>query len=378
LSRFARSWCAAAALLFACSVVSAHDFAFTDALLVLKADGTYQIDLRVDVDALALGVSPQADADEVVAELLGLSVARFDAAVEQARDTLQRRVRLRVDDEKLRPSVTFPHLDDPLDEEPELPTVLGTVARLSGRLPEGARELSFGASRAFKAVHLTILEQATATGAKFVLVPGGESPPYRIGALPSAASAQRSRGGVVARYVALGFEHILPRGLDHILFVLGLFLLSPTMRPLLWQVSAFTLAHTLTLGLSIYGVIALPSRWVETLIALSIAYVAVENVFTAELKPWRPLLVFTFGLLHGLGFAGALRDLGLPEGEYVSALIAFNVGVELGQVAVIGAAWLAVGWLRERPWYRRTVVVPVSLAIAAIGLYWALQRALAG
>jgi hypothetical protein len=351
----------------------AHDFAFTDALLVLKTDRTYQIDLRVDVDALALGVSPRADAEEVVAKLSSLSAAEFEAAVEQARDTLLRRVRLRVDGEKLWPTITFPQLENPVDE-PAVPTVLGTVARLDGPLPEGARELTFGASRAFSAVHLTILDQASATGVKHVLAPGAECPPYRIGE-PADVAAAPARGETVARYLVLGFEHILPRGLDHILFVLGLFLLSARLAPLLWQVSAFTIAHTVTLALSMYGLVQLPSRLVETLIALSIAYVAVENLFTSELKPWRPLLVFAFGLLHGLGFAGVLRELGLPEGEYVPALIAFNVGVELGQLTVIASALLLVGRLRDRPWYRRAVVLPASLAIALVGLYWAVQRA---
>jgi hypothetical protein len=120
--------------------------------------------------------------------------------------------------------------------------------------------------------------------------------------------------------------------------------------------------------------VSLPSRIVETLIALSIAYVAIENLFTTELKPWRPALVFGFGLLHGLGFAGVLRELGLPTGELASALVAFNVGVELGQLAVVALAMLLAGWARNRPWYRERVTVPASVVIAAVGLWWAIER----
>jgi hydrogenase/urease accessory protein HupE len=181
---------------------------------------------------------------------------------------------------------------------------------------------------------------------------------------------------VVSDYIVLGFEHILPLGLDHILFVLGLFLLSIKLRPLLWQVSAFTLAHTLTLGLSVYGLISLPTSIVEPLIALSIAYVGLENCLSSELKPWRVVLVFAFGLLHGLGFAGVLSEIGLPEGEFLTALISFNVGVEFGQLAVIGSALFAVGWFRQRNWYRSVVVIPGSLLIAAAGLYWTWERVL--
>ncbi|MEO8275876.1 MAG: HupE/UreJ family protein, partial [Thermoanaerobaculia bacterium] len=131
----------------------------------------------------------------------------------------------------------------------------------------------------------------------------------------------------------------------------------------------------LTLAASIYGVVHLPSSIVEPLIALSIAYVAIENLVTSELKPWRPLLVFGFGLLHGLGFAGVLTDLGLPRARFLTALLSFNGGVELGQLTVIASAWLLLGaWFSKRPWYRRRVVVPGSLAIAAVGIYWFIER----
>ena len=125
---------------------------------------------------------------------------------------------------------------------------------------------------------------------------------------------------IARQYLWLGYTHILPKGLDHILFVLGIFLLSPRWKTMLLQVTAFTVAHSITLGLSIYGIVSLPSRIVEPLIALSIAYVAIENLLTRELKPWRLALVFMFGLLHGLGFAGVLRELGLPREEFLTAL----------------------------------------------------------
>ncbi len=187
-----------------------------------------------------------------------------------------------------------------------------------------------------------------------------------------------TRVEIVRQYLALGYTHILPKGLDHILFVLGLFLLSPRMKTMLLQVTAFTIAHSITLGLSMYGLVSLPSRVVEPLIALSIAYVAIENLVTRELKPWRLLLVFIFGLLHGLGFAGVLRELGLPRGEFLTALLTFNVGVELGQLTVIAAALAAAGAFMNKGWYRHRVVIPASLAIALVGVYWTLVRVAGG
>ena len=162
----------------------------------------------------------------------------------------------------------------------------------------------------------------------------------------------------VWQYLALGFTHILPNGLDHILFVVGIFLLSARWRPLLLQVSTFTIAHSITLGLTMYGLVALPARVVEPMIAVSIAYVAIENLLTNELKPWRIALVFSFGLLHGMGFAGVLRDVGLQRiPQFLTALLSFNVGVEAGQLSVIAIAFALVAyWRHDRPTYRRFIV----------------------
>ncbi|MEP5731829.1 MAG: HupE/UreJ family protein [Sulfitobacter sp.] len=192
-------------------------------------------------------------------------------------------------------------------------------------------------------------------------------------------------------YIPIGFDHILPQGLDHILFVLGLFLLSTQLRPLLWQVSAFTLAHTVTLALGALGLVNIPGSIVEPLIAASIVYVAIENIFMSGLSRWRPLVVFGFGLLHGLGFASVLGDFGLPEGQFIPALIGFNVGVEIGQLTVIlmGAIliWLAVHAARKAPLNGveeevrehsvmfRAVSVTGSLIIAIIGVWWVIERA---
>ena len=125
-----------------------------------------------------------------------------------------------------------------------------------------------------------------------------------------------------------------------------------------------------------YGIVSLPPRVVEPLIALSIAYVAIENLLTRELKPWRVALVFMFGLLHGLGFAGVLRALGLPRDEFLTALLTFNLGVEGGQLTIIATAWLLFGAFMRRTWYRKAIVAPASCGIALVGLYWTVTRLL--
>ena len=182
---------------------------------------------------------------------------------------------------------------------------------------------------------------------------------------------------ILSVFATLGFSHILPFGLDHVLFVLGLFLLSARLRPLLWQVSAFTTAHCITLILATFGLFSLPAAWVEPLIALSIVYVGLEDLFTDKLRPSRGVLVFCFGLLHGLGFAATLSELqSLQGGDLITALIGFNLGVEAGQVAILLLAFAAVGWLRHRSWYRQIVVRPAALIIAATGAVWTIQRVL--
>ncbi len=176
-------------------------------------------------------------------------------------------------------------------------------------------------------------------------------------------------------YLKLGYTHILPNGFDHILFVLGIFFLNPKLKPVIWQATAFTVAHSITLGLAMYGIIKPVSSIIEPIIALSIVFVAVENILTTQLKWWRVLIVFCFGLIHGCGFASALSEIGLPANDYLVSLISFNVGVELGQISVILLAFLLVGkWFGEKIWYRKRIVLPVSFMIGTIALYWTIER----
>ena len=177
-----------------------------------------------------------------------------------------------------------------------------------------------------------------------------------------------------ALYLRLGFRHIVPEGADHILFVLGLFFLGLTWRKLLSQTTVFTIAHATTLFLSSYGIFSLPSRYVEPAIALSIAWIALENVFQPRLGASRLAMVFGFGLVHGLGFASSLSDIPFPKQDFLFALLGFNFGVDLGQLFVMAVAFLLIGWFRHEPWFRRRIAIPASLTIAAIGLFWAGQR----
>jgi HupE / UreJ protein len=184
-------------------------------------------------------------------------------------------------------------------------------------------------------------------------------------------------GEVVWYYLKLGFQHIIPQGLDHILFVAGLCLLSTKIKTIIWQATAFTVAHSITLALSMKNVIVAPPAIVEPIIALSILFVAIENIVLSELKPWRVAIVFLFGLIHGLGFASSLNEIGLPPNKFYTSILSFNIGVELGQLAVIAAMFLFIIIpLRKKMNYRKMVVYPLSVLIGIVAVYWTVERLL--
>lgn len=353
---------------------SAHDLSVTQALVVFKTDGTYLIDIRTHLDALALGLPGSTPVEMTAEALRAMRPEALEKCVDDLKNTVARRVRIRFGDVRQRPQPKFPEYHTTMAATSPEPTVLGTTIRIEGRVPDNASDFTFGLSRAFNVVQVTIVEEGTGRVEKKLLTAGADTPPFVFGQTPQATEPAATWRDTFGQYIILGFEHILPKGIDHILFVLGLYLLSRNLRTLLWQISAFTVAHSITLALAMSGIASLPSHIVEPLIALSIAYVAIENVATTEMKPWRPFVVFAFGLLHGMGFAGVLKELGFPQGQFVTALVGFNLGVEFGQLTVVLIAFAAVGWFRKKEWYRAAIVIPQSVLIAAVGLYWTVQR----
>ncbi len=335
-----------AALLGFSGLVSAHEVGALRAKAFFAADGSFRIDAVVDGTHLPEGISADAVPQSVQITFDGTPAHLTLAALTPA-------------EEKEILGRTLPEGK--------------AIFRLTGRVPPGTRTFGWALSLPVGA-YVFGTEEAGEEGTLWYWLKGG-NPPLSVPLLH--APPPPTRAEVVRQYLALGFTHIVPRGVDHILFVLGLWLLSLKPSTILKQVTAFTVAHSITLGLTIYGVVALSPRIVEPLIALSIVYVTAENLFLTEAKPWRIAVVFCFGLLHGMGFAGVLRELGLPRSEFLTALLSFNVGVEAGQLTVIGAAYLLVGrWFGKEPWYRRWITLPASAMIGVVGLYWTVQRLL--
>lgn len=356
-------------------VASAHSFTIPHAEAAFDEDGSYRVRIEFDLIALLGGVEPRDLTDAQVAAFSRASPAEFRATLAAAGLRLTNELHvLTQDGSEFSPVVLFPPEDEILRtvresvQQQAQPSNL--YAEFTGSLPADAREVRLQFPAVLGSVAVRVVA-GTNEPLNALHLPEEIGPPFP---LSIQARMPVSRLGTAWRYTVLGFEHILPKGLDHILFVLGLFLLSPKIRPLLWQVTAFTIAHSITLALAMYGVVDLPSSIVEPAIALSIAFIAFENLFTKKLHPWRPAVVFLFGLIHGLGFAGVLLELGLPREAFATALVAFNVGVEAGQLAVLTLAFAVTGWFLKRDWYRPFVAMPASLLIALTGLMWTYDR----
>uniref|UniRef100_UPI0035661A0A HupE/UreJ family protein n=1 Tax=Loktanella salsilacus TaxID=195913 RepID=UPI0035661A0A len=274
----------------------------------MTQDGsTLVFDMRLNIESFLAGIN-QADVTDTnesaqaasYDELHALSPDALDARFRDFWPDMAQNITVQVGDQALPVTLTNVQVADVVDED---------VARLSdiqftAPLPEGAEAVQIGWVRPYGSL---VVRQMGVDDPYDGFLEAGEM------SAPIALTGGNAMGGVATffSYVPTGFDHIVSLGVDHILFVLGLFFLSSALKPLLWQVSAFTLAHTITLALAALGYVTVPASIVEPLIALSIAYVAVENIFLRRLSPWRPFIIFGFGLLHGLGFASVLAQFGL-------------------------------------------------------------------
>ncbi|MCF8475497.1 MAG: HupE/UreJ family protein [Pseudolabrys sp.] len=355
-------WLAVAVWLVLPLAAQAHEIGTTHVRFLLDNGRMWSADITTAPTALLNKLEAQAGQPPS----RDLNATTLRGKLEPLRDILSTYIEVRFDGVVSPVLVDIAQVDMPTDiTKPSF-----VVIRAHGPAPVGTRRVTWRSGLVYSTYALVFSETPGGSPATQWLDGDAESRPF-----PIAAAAPPTRLEIAAQYLELGFRHIVPEGLDHILFVLGIFLLTAKLKPILVQVTAFTVAHSVTLGLTMYGVLSLPPRVVEPLIALSIAYVAIENIVTPKLTPWRPAVVFGFGLIHGMGFAGVLTDLHLPHREIVPALVSFNIGIELAQLTVIGLAYFAVAfWLSDKRWYRARVVIPACVAIAATGLFWTVQR----
>lgn len=343
----------------------------------VHTDGTYSIEVRASVEALLTGINAQykntteAPSSEKYDELRELPGPELTERFKSFHQKFESLVELKFDQQSAALNISRVEIPEP--GYTKVPR--NSVIYLTGKVDRKVQSLTWYYPAAFgdNAVRVRQVDEKNEKWhwSEWQWIRSDKtSAPFSL----TEIFTQRPISSVIAEYVIAGFEHILPMGMDHILFIVGIFLLSLKMRPLLWQVTMFTIAHTITLGMTMTGILNMPANIVEPLIALSIAYIGVENLYHKSLHNSRLVIVFMFGLLHGMGFASLLQEFGMPSDAFFTALISFNVGVELGQLAIILMGFAAVGWFRNKQWYRHVVTIPASLLIGLTGLYWTYDR----
>jgi len=316
------------------------------------SDGHYKVELRASIEAMMTGINskfrntkdaPNAEAYDT---LRVLQPAQLREKFIPFKDQLYKEIRLVIDDQPVKLQITS--IDIPEPGYTKVPRT--SLIIFEGKINKHAKQLSWYYPERFSdnAVRVRQIDEVNEKWhwSRWQWL--------RKNQISNAFSlteifTEPTLFEVVREYTIAGFDHIIPKGLDHILFILGIFLLSTKLKTLAMQATMFTLAHSITLSLSMFNVISLPASIVEPLIALSIAYLGIENIFAHKLKTSRLALVFGFGLLHGMGFASVLAEFGMPESAYATALISFNIGVEIGQLIILTTAFFGITyWFKNK------------------------------
>ena len=298
------------------SVLSAHEVGPTHVIATFASDNSYRIEVVTDASALLEKAESVADVEP---SAVGADAAALEQHLLALTTVLASRIHVSFDAADVRPAVVLT-----VSAAPDAQSWPSAHIILTGQVPAQAKQFMWRFGWIFTSYSLSTRAPSDRDASTTLLE--GDQPSRPIPLTINEPPANWKN--VVLRYVTLGFTHVLPLRPEHVLFMMGLFLLNSRPRALLAQVSAFTVAHSLTLGLAMYGLIAVPSHLIEPAIALSIAYVAIENMLWSDLKKWRVGLVFAFGLLHGLGLASVLRELGMPRTDFLTALLSFNLGVQ--------------------------------------------------
>ena len=373
-----------AILLTIASILLSANYSIADVVkpalveISVHTEGRYHIEIRASIEAMMSGInssyrntqdSPFSDQYD---ELRVLQSAQLREKFHSFEDTLVNEIKLSFDQQAATPVITKVQIPEPgYTKVPRTSLIV-----LEGEVDREATQLNWYYPSRFSdnAVRVRQVDSENEkwhwSGWQWIR-DDSVSETFSLQEVFSEPSSFK----IMSEYLVSGFNHIIPKGLDHILFILGIFLLSTQLKPMAWQVTMFTLAHSITLSLSMFNVISLPANIVEPLIALSIAYIGFENIFAHKLRSSRLALVFAFGLLHGMGFASVLADFGMPESAYATALVSFNIGVEVAQLAILISAYFCITyWFKNKQHFHQYVTIPGSVVIGVTGLYWTWDR----
>tara|TARA_B100000902_G_scaffold24653_1_gene29681 strand:+ start:477 stop:1604 length:1128 start_codon:yes stop_codon:yes gene_type:complete len=302
-------------------------------------------------------------------ELRKLQIDELESKIRDSIDSLKDSVYLKVDQKMLSLNLDEINVQDVEDEE----NIRITIISFKTTAPEDGKTITFAwkkelGSLIFRDFSMEIDNDGKAS-TKW-LKAGEKTAPIPL------ADRKSNMATIIFPAIQQGIKHIIPGGLDHILFVLGLFFFSYKIGPLLSQVTIFTIAHSITLILGSLGYIYLPPVFVEAIIAASIVWIGLENVVRTKLNISRIGIIFCFGLLHGLGFAYMFTQIGLEGSDYLINLFSFNLGVEVGQLLVLTPFILITPILSRISWYRVAVSIPASIIIALFGVKMFIERVL--
>lgn len=372
-SRFLSALIVAFGLLCSAASLRAHEVQPGIADVTVMADSV-QVDLSLNIEVFLAGIDASRTEDTNAAPeaaaydaLRALEIPALREKLSAAEADFLAMLELTSGEDRLTPVI------DAVSVEGNVPLTLPrlTTIRLTAPLPEGNAGVTIRMAETMGP--LAVRQQAEEIDPKALYtayVPAGQVSEE----IPREGGVNRPALVIFGEYILIGIDHIIPKGLDHIVFIMGLFFFSPKWRPLLGQVTVFTLAHSVTLVLATLGVVAVPASIVEPLIALSIAWIGIENILRPGKATTRLGVIFVFGLLHGLGFAFVLGEVGLVGTAYALSLIAFNIGVEIGQLLVLAPLLVMAYFIARREWYRDKVEIPASILIALIGAYWFIER----
>jgi hypothetical protein len=350
----------------------AHELGTVQVSATFRQGGSWQVDVAIDEEHIPrldrLGTTRPAGETRYgpIAGLTPELRARLGVFLSQLAD----RSTLAFDGrpaapEKIAVDRPAPPADDPFAPPPKI------TLHLSGAIPPGARAAAFSTTVPVGRYPLAFLNEGDAEPSRRWQKSGEAGTPFRL----SPRVVPPPRGRVVLQYLGEGFRQILPLGTEPLLFLCGIFLLGRRTKPVIALGTAFTAACLLASAAAVYGGVSLPPRLAAPALALSLLGVAVEGLLPAERRLFRIALVLAGGLLYGLGFGAALRQLAPPRPVLTAAFLGFDLGIATGLLTVLAAALLLVGRpLRDQLWYRHRVVIPAALALATLGLYWSVER----
>jgi len=365
----------AALLALACSAPAwTHNLPYTLMNVAIRDGGGADVEIRFYVPALIMSMPQGHLAEGVLPTFLAFDDAALDRRATSAAAALAAQTTLRFDGRVVPTPLILAPPAAVLKADARVPSSSpqpSAPLRLSFQASEGTRTFDVALPPDLGPVVMVVRYPGGATKS-YAVRDGERSPTLRF----DGPSPFRDSLAAFATYLLEGIRHIVPGGLDHLLFIAVMAVGAPRFWGLLKLATVFTVAHSVTLVLSTLGYLSAPSNLVEPAIALSITLAALMNLRAGKASSeWvRYAAVFAIGLLHGLGFAGALADLGLPREQVTEALVGFNLGVEAGQVLVILGVLATFGWFRGRTWYAGRVVAPASIVVACVGLYLAVER----